>query len=215
MTSNITVQYPQAYEDLNGDLDGVDPTCDVRFNEFGAMFSLESRQPHREGEIEAYCSARHLTVDQPNQTWLLEEFFSMFRQAGIVEPVMDGPNMVMEECDESENHAAVLCNIIHPEFNDDGFSSFGDFCRERLGQQCQYGSRYIDGRLEGYPALGEGLRFNNGKRWGQVRELDASDYHSIRIHRDDMDEFERRYKAYRPDNSFGMRTEVREWLQNG
>lgn len=172
--------------------------CRVRFNENGNMFSLES-----EGDVEAYCSARRLTSEL-NQTWLLEEFFSMFRQAGIVEPVMNGPNMVMEECDESEEGAAVLCDIIHPEFNDGGFSSFGDFCRSRLGQQCQYGSRYIDGRLEGYPNLGEGLRFNNGKGYnGEVREFNGSDYHSIRIHRDDMNEFERRYRAYQEERLNG------------
>jgi hypothetical protein len=166
----------------------------VGFNELGSMFTLESRM---NGVILAYCCARGLRVEQPNQCWLLREFLIMFHDAGIVEPVMDGPNMVVEETDESEDGGAVLCNIIHPEFNDGGYSSFGDFCRSRLGQQCQYGSRYIDGRLEGYPNLGEGLRFNNGKGYnGQTRDLDASDYHSVRIHRDDMDEFERRYKAY-------------------
>lgn len=174
-----------------------DETVTVHLNENGQMFSLESTRKHREGEIEAYCSARRLDAPDHNQAWLLKEFLSIFVDAKIVEPVMDGPNMVVEECDESEVGAAVLVNIIHPDFNDGGYSGFGDFCRSRLGQQCQYGSRYIDGRLEGYPALGEGLRFNNGRGYnGQIRDLDASDYHAVRIHRDDMDEFERRYKAF-------------------
>lgn len=171
-----------------------DATVTVGFNENGKMFTLESTRKFREGEIEAYCSARRLDATGHNQTWLLQEFFSIFRQDGIVEPGMDGPNMVMEECDESENNAAVLCNIIHPDFNDGGYSLFGDFCRSRLGQQCQYGSRYITGRIEGYPALGEGLRFQNE---------DSGNYHSIRIHRDDMDEFERRYRAYQEERLNG------------
>jgi hypothetical protein len=101
--------------------------------------------------------------------------------------VMNGPNMMVEECDESEVGEAVLCTIRHPKFNDAGYSPFGDFSRNRLGQQCQYGSRYITGKIDGYPALGEGLRFKN---------LDDDNYHAIRIHRDDMDEFECRYRAH-------------------
>lgn len=116
----------------------------------------------------------------------------MMRKFKVVEPVMiGGANMDLEETDESEVGEAVLCNIVHEQFNDQGYSPFGDFCRSRLGQQCQYGSRYIDGRLEGYPNLGEGLRFKG----------DPSDYHFVRIHRDDMDEFERRYKEYLQVNS--------------
>lgn len=174
-------------------------TVTVEFNEFGAMFTLESTQKFREGEIEAYCSARGAPKVGPNKTWLLNEFVELFVEAGIVEVTSEGWNT-----DESEEGYATLCEIIHPEFNDDGYSSFGDFCRNRLGQQCQYGSRYIDGRIEGYPALGEGLRFNNGKGYrGETRPLDASDYHSVRIHRDDMDEFERRYRAYQQERLNG------------
>jgi hypothetical protein len=172
-----------------------DETVSVSYNEHGNMFVLESTRPHREGEIEAYCSARFLDA-QANQCWLLKEFLPLFSEAGILTPVIQGPNMVIEETNESELGEAVLCDIIHSEFHDDGFSGFGDFARSRLSQQCQYASRYIEGRLDGYPALGEGLRFNNGKPWGKVRPLDATDYHGVRIHRDDMDEFERRYKAH-------------------
>ena len=174
-------------------------TVTVGFNENGNMFTLESTRKHREGEIEAYCSARRAPDMGPNKAWILNEFLDIFTGAEIVEVTSEGWNT-----DESEVGYATLCNIVHPEFNDQGFSSFGDFCRGRLGQQCQYGSRYIDGRLEGYPALGEGLRFNNGKGYrGETRPLDASDYHSVRIHRDDMDEFERRYKAYQEERLNG------------
>ncbi len=65
--------------------------------------------------------------------------------------------------------------------------------RARLGQQCQYGSRYIEGR-HGCENLGQGLRFNNGNINGRAIELDSRDFHAVRIHRDDCDEFERRYK---------------------
>lgn len=53
-----------------------------------------------------------------------------------------------------------------------------------LGQN-QYASRAIDGR-HGYPNLGEGLRFQG----------DPCDYHMVRIHRDDYEEFHRRYHEY-------------------
>lgn len=152
----------------------------VLYNEFGSMFSLEDDRY----DISAWLCSRKLKPLDHNQCWLLKEWLPLLAKRGVVSAVMDGPNKVMEETDEGE---AVLCNITHPRFHDEGYSPFGDYCRSRLGQQCQYGSRYIDGRLEGYPALGEGLRFKN---------LGNGDYHSIRIHRDDMDEFERRYRAY-------------------
>lgn len=165
---------------------------DLRFNENGSMFVLEDCTPYREGDVLAYMCSRRLRPTAPNQCWLLKEFLPMMRKFKVVEPVMiGGANMDLEETDESEVGEAVLCNIVHEQFNDQGYSPFGDFCRSRLGQQCQYGSRYIDGRLEGYPNLGEGLRFKG----------DPSDYHFVRIHRDDMDEFERRYKEYLQVNS--------------
>lgn len=66
------------------------------------------------------------------------------------------------------------------------FVNFGDVAVDRCGEQCQYVSRYVDGRISGYPALGEGLRF----------EGDPKDYHDLKIHRDDVSEFVRRYKDY-------------------
>lgn len=72
---------------------------------------------------------------------------------------------------------------------------FGDVCRKRCGEQAQYGSRYIDGRL-GYPNLGEGLRF----RAEYGGPLDTSDYHFIEIHKDDVEEFVARFKAYKQAN---------------
>lgn len=67
------------------------------------------------------------------------------------------------------------------------FIDFGDVARERCGDQCQYVSRYVDGKLPGYPVLGQGLRFEGSTR----------DYHDLKIHRDDVEEFVRRYKTYK------------------
>ena len=73
--------------------------------------------------------------------------------------------------------------------NDKDFVNFGDMCRSRLNQQCQYGSRYVDGRLSGYPNLGKGLRFKG----------DPSEYHFLKIHKDDVEEFVKRVEQYRID----------------
>lgn len=62
----------------------------------------------------------------------------------------------------------------------DGFVGFGDVARSRCKQQCQYVSRYV-------PNLGEGLRFRG----------EPSDYHFLEIHKDDVNEFVRRYKNQR------------------
>jgi hypothetical protein len=66
------------------------------------------------------------------------------------------------------------------------YLNFGDLCRSRLGMQCQYGSRYVDGAIPGWPNLGEGIRFKGNTNM----------YHSLRIHRDDVDEFFGRIEKY-------------------
>ena len=66
------------------------------------------------------------------------------------------------------------------------YIEFGDIARGQCGGQCQYVSRTVDGR-HGYPNLGEGLRFQGT----------PSDYHRLMIHKDDVDEFVRRWKAWR------------------
>ena len=63
---------------------------------------------------------------------------------------------------------------------------FGDLSRTEMGQQCQYGSRYIDGKVEGYPNLGEGLRIQG--------KVDM--YHSLLMHVDDVPVFLQRYREY-------------------
>ena len=76
----------------------------------------------------------------------------------------------------------------------DEFVSFGDVCRSRLQMQCQYGSSYVDpGEFRrGGAYLGRGLRIMGLGSNGEV-----NNYHDLRIHRDDVDEFVRRVAAYK------------------
>lgn len=74
--------------------------------------------------------------------------------------------------------------------DEEGYVPFNE--DRRLGQN-QYASRYVDGRLD-YPNLGEGLRWKF--------KGDSSNYHFIRIHRDDLVEFHRRVTEFKND-AFG------------
>lgn len=67
----------------------------------------------------------------------------------------------------------------------DGLVLLGDVARKRLGMQCQYASRYVDGR-HGSPNLGAGLRF----------EGNPADYHALRIAEGDVEEFVRRVQEH-------------------
>ena len=70
--------------------------------------------------------------------------------------------------------------------NDDDYVNFGNVSRGRLGLQCQYGSQYINGSC-GRVNLGNGLRFKN---------VDSYNYHSLKIHKDDVERFVKRYMYY-------------------
>lgn len=70
----------------------------------------------------------------------------------------------------------------------DELPDYVEFNKNRKLGQNQYASRYVDGRLD-YPNLGEGLR------WKVVG--DTSNYHFIKIHKDDLLTFENRVAAYR------------------
>jgi len=62
------------------------------------------------------------------------------------------------------------------------YTKFGTVSHDkRIGRQSQYVSRFVDGRLDN-PNLGEGLRFNGS----------PDDYHSLEIHKDDVEEFIKR-----------------------
>jgi len=69
------------------------------------------------------------------------------------------------------------------------FVRFGDVAINYLHQQCQYCSRYVDGRIPGYPNLGKDLRFKG----------ESYEYHQLMIHKDDVNEFVRRVEKYRED----------------
>ena len=71
----------------------------------------------------------------------------------------------------------------------DGFVKFGDISRGEIGQQCQYASRYVYGAIEGYPNLGDGLRFKE-------YEEGKNNYNALQIHIEDVPEFIKRYKSY-------------------
>jgi hypothetical protein len=71
------------------------------------------------------------------------------------------------------------------EIDADGYLNFGDISRGELGMQSQYGSRFVSGIDR--PKLSEGIRFLG----------DPNDYHQLRIHKDDAEEFIRRVQAYR------------------
>lgn len=68
---------------------------------------------------------------------------------------------------------------------DEDFLDFGNIVRTHLGKQAQYGVRFVDGS-DGYPKLGEGLRFQG----------DLLDYHTLAIHRNDVQTFLDRYQSY-------------------
>lgn len=70
---------------------------------------------------------------------------------------------------------------------DPNFINFGDIVRKRLNRQCQYVSRYVGGKC-GCSDLGEGLRF---REFG-INVTHSNDYHSLEIHKDDVEEFVRR-----------------------
>ena len=76
--------------------------------------------------------------------------------------------------------------IIAMTLDAEGYVSFGEVSRQLLSMQCQYGCRYINGSRD-YPALGLGIRFK-----GRVCE-----YHELRIHKDDVEQFVDRVWAYR------------------
>jgi hypothetical protein len=74
------------------------------------------------------------------------------------------------------------------EADENGFVRFGDVSRRLLGKQCQYGVSFAFGDQScNCPNLGEGLRITG----------DMGNYHDVKIHEDDIDEFVRRYKEYK------------------
>jgi hypothetical protein len=79
-----------------------------------------------------------------------------------------------------------IAKIIQESVDDEGFVNFGEIAHQIFGQQTQSASRYIDGVIPGWPNLGEDLRFKGS----------TENYHFVRIHKDDIEEFIRRKRDY-------------------
>jgi hypothetical protein len=85
------------------------------------------------------------------------------------------------------------------------FVPFGDVARGQLKEQCQYASRYTGTSKagpsrwtdEGYPNLGQGLRFRGS----------SDDYHGLEIHQGDVPVFVARYKAHAGQQVVRRKTE--------
>jgi hypothetical protein len=85
-----------------------------------------------------------------------------------------------------QNRSGRRSNGMGKKKTDPDFVDFGDVAREKCGDQCQYVSRYVDGR-HGSPKLGDGLRFKG----------DPVDYHFLTIHKDDVETFVQRVMAHK------------------
>jgi hypothetical protein len=73
----------------------------------------------------------------------------------------------------------------------------GDIARHQFNDQCQYMSRYLTG-IGGQPRLGDDLRWHGGDPDTLFRQLGpGGDYHSLRIHRDDVDTWVQRVNDHR------------------
>jgi len=71
------------------------------------------------------------------------------------------------------------------EIDEEGYVKFGDIARGEMDMQSQYAARYVHGVL-GDPNLGEGLRFKGN----------YDDYHFMKIHHEDIEEFLKRFREY-------------------
>lgn len=69
------------------------------------------------------------------------------------------------------------------------YINFGDFSRNALGMQCQYGSYYLLG-LAGYPNLSHGLR---------IKGDPTRNYHAVEIHKDDAEILHQRIEKWRKE----------------
>jgi hypothetical protein len=86
-----------------------------------------------------------------------------------------------------------------PDQADDRYVDFGDVARGRLGMQCQYASRYLTG-VGATPALAQDLRWHGGDPAALWRTLSPDgNYHALRIHADDVEEFVARADRWRRD----------------
>lgn len=74
------------------------------------------------------------------------------------------------------------------EADKDGFVDFGEISRNLLNKQSQYGGDFVFG-VRGCPNLTEGLRVVGEK----------THYEGIKIHKDDINEFVKRYQDFQKE----------------
>lgn len=96
------------------------------------------------------------------------------------------PDQELLELNELYGHdLRMAMDIMEPVKKDPNYVNFGEVARGQIHEQCQYASRYVDGR-HGFPKLNEGLRILGNPK----------DYHALTIHADDVPEFVRRVKEH-------------------
>jgi hypothetical protein len=91
-----------------------------------------------------------------------------------------------------ESGEKIFAKSEEPDYNfdadEEGFVRFGDVSRRFIeNEQVQYTSRFLNGVGGQRPNLAKGLR---------IKEGPMKSYHTVRIHRDDIPEFVRRYNEY-------------------
>lgn len=147
----------------------------------------------RVSEARGYFRAeleRTPTTDKPRDSsvllGMLRAFPDMLKKYSALEVIKDfksHPHLFdFETAETLVREARMIAYAPHNEKAGE-YICFGDLSRNEMGQQCQYGSRYVHGRIDGYPNLAEGLRVKG----------DPFDYHSLRMHVDDIPIFMQRY----------------------
>lgn len=91
-------------------------------------------------------------------------------------------NSQWKETNRVIDHISMPNTIVDPS----KYIDFGDFSRKHLGLTCQQGSKYVDGAIDNYPEIGQGLRFLGNN----------NNYHSLKIHEDDIQTFLNRFNDY-------------------
>lgn len=76
------------------------------------------------------------------------------------------------------------------------YVSLGDVCRQRIGMQCQYGSRYANDICKDLRITGT-----------------TADYHQMTIHPDDVDEYVTRVLTHRLTFGVISQSEFEYWSQ--
>lgn len=104
---------------------------------------------------------------------------------GECETLEDAELRSRRESREMWDHHDWVCGLPDSGTTPD-YVDFGDVARDRCSMQCQYASRYLSGAY-GSADLGSDLRW-----YGEV-----SDYHRLRIHKDDVEKFVERVLKHR------------------